>query len=185
MSENTAEYLEKFPSFLQSLGEDAAALGNLVETEAMPAVGRQILAGGLNYLFRSLDLIPDGIDDIGLLDDAFVLRVASEQAMTQGVTGLAPEQLRTLNRLAEDMEVIGAFLGEHLPKMEAYVSKLKTSSARGRAALDIVQDKAVRDEFLGDVRAFSQRYRPPRFAREDKTLVKLHAFFEAKLPKQG
>ena len=183
MSERTTEFLERFPAFLQSLGQDAVALGELVDEQALPEVGRQILAGGLNYLFKTLDLIPDGIDDIGLLDDAFVLRMVSEQALAEGATDLKPDHLRVLNRIAEDMDVVGAFLGDDLPRMEAYVKSLRTGTARRRSAVDIVQDENVRREFLADLRGFAQSYRPPRFAREEKTLVKLRAFFDAKLPR--
>ena len=73
------KYLEIFPSWLRSLGEDAGALGELVKGNAPDDVKRHAVAG-LNYLFKSLDLIPDGMDDLGFLDDAFILRVAAEHA---------------------------------------------------------------------------------------------------------
>ena len=74
-----ARYLEVFPSFLRTLGEDAAALGVLAGSDA-PEAARRYVVAGLNYIFKSLDLIPDGIDDLGFLDDAFVLRVAASLA---------------------------------------------------------------------------------------------------------
>ena len=64
------KYLEVFPAWLRSLGEDAAALGTIVESTGSEAVRRNVTVG-LNYIFKSLDLIPDGIDDLGYLDDAF------------------------------------------------------------------------------------------------------------------
>jgi len=179
------DYLERFPAFLQTLGDDAVALGELVSESALPESARQTLAGGLNYLFKSLDLIPDGIDDIGLLDDAFVLRMVSEQALAEGATDLSPDQLRVLNRMAEDMDLVGSFLGSDLPRMETYVKGLRTGSARRRSAEDIVHNATVQGEFLSDLRGFAQSYRPPRFTREEKTLVKLRAFFDAKLPRQA
>src|SRR6202042_3181650 len=69
------KYREMFPAWLRSLGEDAGALGTLVSGNASADVKRHVIAG-LNYIFKSLDLIPDGIDDLGFMDDAFVLRVA-------------------------------------------------------------------------------------------------------------
>jgi uncharacterized membrane protein YkvA (DUF1232 family) len=56
---------------------------------AIPDGARRALASGLNYVFKSVDLIPDGIDDIGYLDDAFVLRVACAQVLAAG-EGEAP-----------------------------------------------------------------------------------------------
>jgi hypothetical protein len=33
------------------------------------------------------------------------------------------------------------------------------------------------------VRGFAKAYQPPGFSREEKNLIKLRAFFDAKLPK--
>ncbi len=44
---------------------------------------RRYATAGLNYIFKSLDLIPDGIDDIGFCDDAFVIRVEPRRSHVQ------------------------------------------------------------------------------------------------------
>ena len=74
MTESPHQHLDLFASWLRTLGEDVEALGAVVSSPEAAAPTRQMIAGGLNYVFKSLDLIPDGIDDIGYLDDAFVLR---------------------------------------------------------------------------------------------------------------
>jgi uncharacterized membrane protein YkvA (DUF1232 family) len=72
-------YLDVFPDWLRTLGEDAGALGNVVDAHKHEEVSR-FVTSGLNYIFKSLDLIPDGIDDLGFCDDAFVIRVAASLA---------------------------------------------------------------------------------------------------------
>ncbi len=67
--------LDTFPEWLRTLASDATELGALLGSDLSES-SRRYVAGGLNYLFKSLDLIPDGIDDIGYLDDAFVLKLA-------------------------------------------------------------------------------------------------------------
>jgi hypothetical protein len=134
-------------------------------------------------MFKSLDLIPDGIDDIGYLDDAFVLRVAADRAMHEDVSELEPDKLRTLNRLSADAEVIHAFLGEDYPRLDDYVVSLRKAPARGRSVPDILADEPTQKAFLADIRGFAQSYEPPAFERDEKNLVKLRAFFDAKLPK--
>lgn len=176
-------HLELFSAWLRSLGEDVEQLGSVVEAGAAARVARQSIAGGLNYLFKSLDLIPDGIDDIGYLDDAFVLRTAADLAMREDVSELDPEQLRTLNRLAEDVDAIRSFLGADFARLESYVMGLKKGAVRGRSVGDILDDRATQGAFLSDLRGFARAYQPPPFAREEKSLVKLKAFFDAKLPK--
>ena len=45
------------------------------------------------------------------------------------------------------------------------------------------QAHATLDEFLEDVKGFAASYRAPSFSRDPKNLIKLRAFFDAKLPK--
>jgi uncharacterized membrane protein YkvA (DUF1232 family) len=181
MSEHN--YLDLFGAYLHGLGDDAEQLGGVVAATEAPESARQIAAGGLNYVFKTLDLIPDGIDDIGYLDDAFVLRVAAELAMQEDLGELEPDEMAVLNRLANDADVVRDFLGKDFARLSEYVKGLRKSAARGRTPTDIVRDPATLDAFLSDVRSFGRSYAAPRFAREEKSLVKLRAFFDAKLPK--
>jgi uncharacterized membrane protein YkvA (DUF1232 family) len=183
MSEAQSKYLDTFPEWLRSLGDDAERLASLLEEESYAESGREAVAGGLNYLFKSLDLIPDGIDDIGFLDDAFVLRVSADLAARQDGGDADVEKLKILGELANDCEIIREFLEDDYERLESYVEGLRRGAARGRSVTDILADREVRDELLGDVRGFARSYQPPSFAREEKNLIKLRAFFDAKLPK--
>ncbi len=182
MSESLAKYLDTFAGWLRSLGEDAEKLGTLLEGEGVSQGAREAIAGGLNYLFKSLDLIPDGIDDIGYLDDAFVLRVAADLAASaDGETDAA--RLKTVSGLANDCDLLREFLGKDYVRLESYVKGLRKGAARGRSVGDILGDDGVRGDFLSDVRGFAKTYEAPGFSREEKNLIKLKAFFDAKLPK--
>jgi hypothetical protein len=183
MSDSDVNYLEVFPAWLRSLGDDAESTGRIAAQAELAEPARQALAGGVNYLFKSLDLVPDGIDDIGYLDDAFVLRVAAEQAMREDISAVPPEQLRVLNRLCEDAAVIESFLGADYARLSSYVSGLRKVAARARSVQDILHNAEVLAAFLSDLRGFAAAYQPPNFAREAKNLIKLKAFFDAKLPR--
>ena len=183
MAESQQSFLDVFPAWLRTLGDDAEKLGALTAVTSLSEPARQILAGGVNYIFKSLDLVPDGIDDIGYMDDAFVLRVAAELALREDLAGLSPDQLRALNRMGEESDLVRKFLGADFGRLETYVSGLRKVAARGRSVSDIVTDAQVRGAFLSDLRGFASGYSAPTFAREEKNLVKLRAFFDAKLPK--
>ena len=172
-----ARYLEVFPSFLRTLGEDAGALGALAGSDA-PEPARRYVVAGLNYIFKSLDLIPDGIDDLGFLDDAFVLRVAAALAASE-----SPEVAETepLARLVTDAGQVKAFLGDVYPRLEAYVKNLLKGAARGRTVDDVIGDAPTRETFLHEVDAWAKDYQVPSFSRDVKTLIKLKAFLSAKL----
>ncbi len=179
-SEVDAQCLETFPNWLSALGTDAEAMVDALASEGTPEAAQRSLAGGLNYVFKSVDLIPDGIDDIGYLDDAFVLRVAVRRARD---VGLAVEGRAALTQLVTDDDLVKRFLGGDYMRLEHYVTGLEKGSARGRSVSDILSNEGVRSDFVADVKGFGRNYGPPAFAREEKNLIKLRAFFDAKLPR--
>lgn len=175
-------YLDVFPGWLRTLGEDAGALGGLLASSPSAAGEgneevKKYVISGLNYIFKSLDLIPDGIDDLGFCDDAFVLRVAASLACEadggakNGVVG----------RLADEAKDVQEFLGDDYDRLVTYVRGLRKGAARGRTVDDIMTDDSARSAFVHEVAAWSREYRVPPFTRDVKTLIKLKAFLSAKL----
>ncbi len=177
MSDIDPKFLEMFPAWLRSLGEDAAALGTIVDTTTSEPARRHV-AVGLNYIFKSLDLIPDGIDDLGYLDDAFVLRVAAAFAVAEDPAS----KDGVLGRLASDAAPLKEFLGGDYERLESYVKNLHKGAARGRTVDDIVGDESIRRQFTQEVAAWAKEYQAPSFNRDVKTLLKLKSFLNAKLP---
>jgi hypothetical protein len=84
--------------------------------------------------------------------------------------------------LAGEAAAVKAFLGSDYARLDAYVQNLRRTAARGRAVDDILADEAVRADFVADVKGFAREYATPSFSRE-KNLIKLRAFFDAKLPR--
>jgi hypothetical protein len=169
-------YLDVFPEWLRTLGEDAGALGKIVPSQRGEEV-RRYVASGLNYIFKSLDLIPDGIDDLGFCDDAFVLRVAASLAIESD--GAA--KTGVVERLADEANAVKEFLGDDYDRLVTYVKGLRKGAARGRTVDDILTDDSARTAFVHEVMAWSKEYQVPTFTRDVKTLIKLKAFLSAKL----
>jgi uncharacterized membrane protein YkvA (DUF1232 family) len=181
MADENKSFLDAFPTWLRSLANDAVALAGLLGAESTPVGARRAIAGGLNYLFKSLDLVPDGIDDIGYLDDAFVLRVAARNALAQ--EGARNADLKgILERLSGEVEIVQAFLGDDQGRFESYVRGLSKGAARGRTVDEIVDNAEIRRDFVGDVQSFAKSYEAPTFNRDEKTLVKMKSFLSARLP---
>jgi uncharacterized membrane protein YkvA (DUF1232 family) len=176
MSNVDSMCLDAFPAWLRSLSEDALSLSAIVADASQPEGLRRHLAAALNYLFKSLDLIPDGIEDLGFLDDAFVFRVASALAASGGD---APEPLA---KLVEGAGLVREFLGADYARLEKFVQGLGASASRGRTVDDIVGDEAVCSAFSSDVKGWAGSYVVPSFGRDVKNLVKLRSFLGTKLP---
>lgn len=176
MSDLDVRALEAFARYLSTLPEDARKVGRAVADTSLDAAVRAPLAGALNYLFKSLDLIDDGIEALGFLDDALILRVAVGQAAQRGSL---PE---ALDQMSADVALVDEFLGAQSERFGRYVASLTEGEVRGRSVEAILGDEAVQEEFLGEVSGWAHRYDPPTFLAEPKNLVKLKAFLEAKLP---
>lgn len=170
--------LDAFPNWLRSLGQDTLKLAGVVENRSLPEGARRAAAFALNYLFKSLDLIPDGLEDLGFVDDAFVFRVAAASA---GASDAQADTSGTLTRLAEEAGLVREFMSDVYPKLEAYVGGLESASARGRTVSDVLTKDADLADFVRDARQWADAYEPPSFARDEKNLVKLKAFLTARL----
>ena len=178
MTPADARCLEAFPAWLKALADDAKKLAELVESTAAPEGARRAAASALNYLFKSLDLIPDGLEDIGFVDDAFVFRVAAARVSADDASADASG---TLARLGAETALIEEFLGDVYPRLAAYVAELGKAKVRGRAVDDVLADATVLADFVRDARQWAEGYQPPAFYRDDKNLVKLRSFLNAKL----
>ena len=177
MNELEARCLNTFPEWLRTLGADAAALSEIVTSDA-PESARRHVAGGLNYLFKSLDLIPDGIEDLGYLDDAIILRVAASlalaesPALSEGAAG----------RLAGEASLVASILDADYDRLVRYVKGLGMSAARGRTVDEILGSAESSASFVAEVRGWATSYSTPGFAHDEKNLVKLKSFLHARLP---
>ena len=181
MTELETRCLDAFPQWIRSLAEDATALAQLLSTDSLPQDARRFVAGGLNYVFKSLDLIPDGLEGLGFLDDAFVLRVAAGLAL--GVAKAKDADMRgVLTKLSSDTGLIEELLGKDHERLVRYVRDLTKGAARGRSVSDIVDDASVRSAFVSEIHGWAKSYTAPTFSRDEKNLVKLKSFLGTKLP---
>jgi uncharacterized membrane protein YkvA (DUF1232 family) len=101
-----AKYFDAFSTWLRGMGSEVQVLGTLLEDEAAPARVRRASAEALSYVLRSFELIPEGLEDLGYLDDLFAVRAlarrASESPPEWGSAYAAERVLEEESSLAED-----------------------------------------------------------------------------------
>ncbi len=178
MSDVDTRCLDAFPEWLKTLPADVRSLADRLDDTELSEPARRQLAGAVNYLFRSLDLIPDGIEELGYIDDAFVVRVAAD--LTARSTALTDGD--PISALASDAVLVGECLGPDYARLEGYVQALSSAPARGRTPEEIVGEASVRAALASDLDGWAGSYESPAFSRDPKTLVKLRSFLHAKLP---
>jgi uncharacterized membrane protein YkvA (DUF1232 family) len=174
---NDERSLSTFAGWLTTLPDDARMIAQIIGDEAVPVSVRRPLVGALNYLFKSLDLIDDGIESLGFLDDAFVLRASVANAVKSAVP--PPEELLALGA---DELFLREFLGDLGVRFRRYVDGLVDTTVRGRSVEDVLSDAVVREELIGEVIGWAARYERPVFTAEAKNLVKFRSFLATKLP---
>jgi uncharacterized membrane protein YkvA (DUF1232 family) len=176
--------IDMLESWLESLPKDIETFVDIASNGELPVEVRKQSAGVLNYLFKSVDLIPDGIDDIGFLDDVLTLRIGASLLdhgeIARENTGAA-ERVRALDG---DMPAIRELLGEDIfRRFQNYTLALREGSARGRSTSDIVSSESTLHEVRMDVRNFASQYAPPRLDKSERTLKKLKSFLDTRLPR--
>ncbi|MFO7179330.1 MAG: DUF1232 domain-containing protein [Pseudomonadota bacterium] len=180
MSSFETRCLDAFSTWLRTLGDDARALAAVLESDASEALHRAA-ARALVYVVKSVDLIPEGLEELGYLDDAFMVRVAVS-ALADG--DLPAERDRepgaTVQRLVADAALVREFLGATVEPLEASLAELDRRAVHERTVDGILADPALRAELGREAREFAASYAVPAFVRDEKTLVKLRAYFGAK-----
>ncbi len=180
LDEEITELLSAFPAWLETLGSDATSVSALIGDPTISGDVRLWLVAAVGYLFKSLDLIPDGLEDIGYVDDAFVLRVAVGLAAQED--SYPEDGHPVLDNFAEQAGQILAFLGDDTARLVEYVSGLRIARVRGHSPSDVIEDEALARQLADEVAVWASAYAPPAFARDEKTLLKLRAFLRHKLP---
>jgi uncharacterized membrane protein YkvA (DUF1232 family) len=181
MTDLSTRCLDTFPMWLDSLARDAGDLSTALGDDKVTEDARRLVAGGLTYLFKSLDLIPDGIEDLGFLDDAFVLREACRLAAVSSPELAASHP--AVSRLASGSALVAELLGDaDYARLTRYVKTLTHGAARGRTVDELVAEDEKRAAFVQELHGWAASYEAPTFSRDEKNLVKLQSFLGAKLP---
>jgi hypothetical protein len=174
------ETLSTFGSWLAQLGGEADALCRLVEQEELPVAARRVGAESLNHLLYSVELIPEGLEALGHLEDTFAFRVLAQQAVSAEPDLASADASGTLGRLAGEAEVLAEFLGADDHARFGQLASERSQRVRGRQIEDLLEPGDARSAALEEARSWSQSYRAPSFGAGEQDLVKLRAFLRTR-----
>ena len=163
------------------MGDEALALGVLLERPELSEPLRQTSAEAINYLLRSLELIPAGVEDLGYLEVLFAFR-ALAQRVVQAHPGLATVDAGgRIGQLASEADRVREFLEADFPRLRELVEQPAATTAKGRSAADLLNDADARAAALEDLRAWVASYSAPEFGSGPEELVKLASFMRTRL----
>jgi len=174
---------------LQVLHGDEEPAVELAEVVDPDDVGMADAAADLHLaqeprLFVGTDLVRSELLDH--LDGLAELQVAGLVDPPHAAAAQLGEDERAVDpslvELAQQAALIEEFLGPDYARLERYVQKLESASARGRSVAQILEDAAICADFVREVAQWAAAYAAPSFARDTRSLVKLRSFLAARLP---
>lgn len=179
----TTDLVDLFNEWINSLADDAKTLRAALEAKETPREAKRFIAGGLSYLLRKIDIVPDYLTGVGVVDDAAVLRVAAGMAAKAGLGDLDVEIAGKLEALGNSTASLATYLGSLYGKFEAFVGKMPDEAVRARNADKILDDKEAHQQFLRELNDEIDSYAPKAITDSDRALRELKSFFKAKLDK--
>lgn len=174
-----AEFAPRFQEWIDSYERDIALFREIVGDEDGPESLRRLLAGGLMYAIRVIDLVPDNYRPVGTIDDTLVLRVLADLGAEHAAELTNPKAMKSLFKLANDVEVIRSFAGEDLYRaLENYVRSQPETATHGLTGESVVKDSQARQELFRQVDAELKSFQAvaiddgPRAERELKSYLR-------------
>ena len=170
------ELIELYGGWINSLPDDTRTLQAAVDAEETPRKAKLMLIGGLSYLLRKIDIVPDYLTGVGVVDDVFVLRIASAEA---NLGADAPE----IQALGDSLGPVEEYLGDLYPRLVDYVKGLPDDPVRGRTAEKVLDDEAVYKQFTRELADELDSFAPKPITDADRALREIKSFIKAKLEK--
>jgi uncharacterized membrane protein YkvA (DUF1232 family) len=175
-----ARFAPKFQVWIDSYERDVILFKEALSEESAPEPLRRLLAGGLMYLIKQIDLIPDSYKPVGIIDDCMVLRVIADLG-GEHLGELDPKHMKALFKLANDAETIRQFLGESYRDLENYVRLLPDKPVRGITGAAVASQKSVRDELLKAVAEEMKTFEAKSIEDGPRAERELHSYLKTKL----
>ncbi len=170
------ELIELFGGWVNSLPEDTRALQAAVDAEGTSREAKLILVGGLAYLLRKIDIVPDYLTGVGVVDDVFVLRIASAEA---NLGADAPD----VQALGDSLGPVKDYLGDLYPGLVDYVKGLPDDPVRGRTADKVLDDGETYKQFTRELGDELDSFAPKPITDGDRALREIKSFIKAKIEK--
>jgi uncharacterized membrane protein YkvA (DUF1232 family) len=174
--------VEKIKQWLASYREDVTQVRAAMLSDAPSPRACYTLAGVLNYQLRKMDITPDWTPEIGMVDDAMVLRTGASVFKINNLLSLPSDVEQTIERLASDDEIVKEVLGEeHYENLFQRVRGLVERRIHGRTPEEIVEDAGMRERFLGELDRFVEGYKTPEIKDPDAFMRSVRSYIGAKL----
>lgn len=155
---NTYEtFIQFIKKWLENLGVNSKLFTEIIEDEALPMTVRALASGVLIYLQSPIDLIPDKLKFLGVIDDVIIMIVGLVI-----ITPLMPKE--RLNYYIKKYESVGkvdeyeqgmkAMLGILWERLQQFVEMLRTRTFKNKTTEEIAQSSEFREDLFDETMIF-------------------------------
>jgi uncharacterized membrane protein YkvA (DUF1232 family) len=138
-------HIDTFKSWAETIRQDTDAFKALLESTKADEKARRLAGSALQYLVSKMDLIPDWNPGIGVIDDVMVMRVCAVLLQDHDRGTLPTAADASIERMANEADSIGAFLGSALyDKLKLYCKKLGDAPVRGVTLASLIGEESSR-----------------------------------------
>ncbi len=181
---DSATHAPKLQEWIDDYESDIQLFKEIVADETAPSELRRLMAGGLMYVVRVIDLVPDSYRPVGTIDDTLVLRILADLSAEWTAELQNPKHMKAVFKLANDAETIREFLGEDTYReLENYVRGQPDKATHGITGAAAAKDAAVRKELLAQVDEELKSFRPVAIDDGARAERELKSYLHAKLGK--
>jgi uncharacterized membrane protein YkvA (DUF1232 family) len=175
-------HIDVFKGWAETIRQDLESYKVLLESAKADEHSRHLAGAALLYMVSRMDLIPDWNEAIGVIDDVMVLRVCAQLTQTHERGPLPTVAEICLERMANEAEKIGEFLGGTLyDKLRAYCAKLAQQPVRGRTPAQLAQEEPLRKALYGELEEEIKKSVPLVIADPADAELRLKAYLTHKL----
>lgn len=185
MAFDVAEYAPKFQEWIDSFEHDVGLFREILAAESAPPQLRRLMAGGLMYMIRQIDLIPDYYQPVGTIDDTIVLRVLADLCAEWTPELEDPKHMKALFKLANQNETNRSFLGEDdYRALENYVRMQPEKATHGITGDAAASSAQTRKELFAQVDEELKHFQAPAIEDGPRAERELKSYLHAKLGKR-
>ncbi len=174
---NDTELLLKLEAWVANLGEDTKVLRKALDSQGISRDSKKYILGGLSYMLRKVDIIPDYLGGIGVLDDAAVMRVSAKLALEAGV----PAADDDFKRLVDDDHMTRLLFDNLYDGFVNYVKRLPDERIRNRNADHILDEAGCMEQFDRELEDEIRGYSPKPLGQNDRTIREFRSFIKSKV----
>jgi uncharacterized membrane protein YkvA (DUF1232 family) len=139
--------------WLANLGVNSRIFVDMMGDEALPMPARTLATGVLIYLNLPIDIIPDRLKAIGLVDDVIVMIIGLSiiiPILPEDRLRYYKQKYEAVAKIDEQTEILKSALGILWDRLAQFVNNLRARSYKKKTTEEVVQSAELREDLFDE-----------------------------------